>query len=219
MKSPILLFCLLVFNYSIAQNNTIKVLDTDFSKGRLTKLQTITLEDVSKFHGHLCDGLVVGFLGLKEVVYKLFPDSIADRTNIRIVSKSSPCLTDIAIYLSGGRYQFNTFYVSDSIEFIYVVQRIDNGNTYGVKLKPGIKPHSIDSLGNLANQGKSTACVIDTLHEMENKFLYQLLLAKPSEIFIVEAIPHYSWKPSLTNTFIKTDILNKNLKSCETVIH
>jgi acetolactate decarboxylase len=44
-----------------AQNPAIKVMDTDFSKGRLTHQQTITLDDAAKFHGHLCDGLVVGF--------------------------------------------------------------------------------------------------------------------------------------------------------------
>jgi acetolactate decarboxylase len=49
----------------------IKTNDTDFSKGRLGHTQEITIDDVAKFHGHLCDGLVVGFLGLREALYKL----------------------------------------------------------------------------------------------------------------------------------------------------
>ena len=200
---------------SFAQNPSIKVLDTDFSKGRLTHQQIISLSDVAKFHGHLCDGLVVGFLGLREALYKIYPDSIIDRTNTRIVSKSSPCLTDIAIYLSGGRYQFNTFYVDDSIKYAFIVQRIDNGKAYGVKLKSGVKPTVIDSLGNLANNGKLSACEIDSLHKMENNFIEKLYESNSQEIFIVEEITNFFWKPVFKNTFIKTDILNKQKQECK----
>ncbi|MEX2411632.1 MAG: FmdE family protein [Candidatus Paceibacterota bacterium] len=103
------------------RNPTIQTIDTDFSKGKLIHTQNISLNDTAKFHGHLCDGLVVGFLGLKEALLLLYPNGIVDRTNTQIVSKSSPCLTDVAIYLTGGRYQFNTFYVDDNIEYTYIV--------------------------------------------------------------------------------------------------
>jgi acetolactate decarboxylase len=199
---------------AFGQNPVIRVLDTDFSKGRLTHRQTISLEDAAKFHGHLCDGLAVGFLGLREALYHLYPDSIVDRTNTRIISKSSPCLTDIAIYLTGGRYQFNSFYVSDSIPYMYIVQRIDNGKTFGINLKPGIKPAMIDSLGNLANSGKLDACGLDSLQQMETLFLHQILAANPQQSFLVKDIGPYEWKPILTNTFLKTDIINKKQKNC-----
>lgn len=201
--------------FSFGQTPSIKVLDTDFSKGRLTNQQTITLEDAAKFHGHLCDGLVVGFLGLREALYKLYPDSIIDRTNTRVVSKSSPCLTDIGVYLTGGRYQFNSFYVSDSIQYAYIVQRIDYGKTFGVKLKSGVKPTAIDSLGTLANKGQLDACSIDTLHSMESKFTQTLLGSRPQDIFTVVEISNFIWRPVLQNTFIKTDILNKQKQKCK----
>jgi len=212
--NTIIVFVFLYVN-SFAQNPTIKVLDTDFSKGRLTNEQTISLEDAAKLHGHLCDGLVAGFLGLREALYKLYPDSIIDRTNTRVVSKSSPCLTDIGIYLTGGRYQFNTFYVSDSIKFTFVVQRIESGKTYGVKLKTGVKPPAIDSLGSLANKGKLDACSIDTLHTLENKFSHQLLTSNPQDIFILEEIINFIWQPVLQNKLIKTDVLNKKIPKCK----
>lgn len=215
MKSLLLLSCLFMMDNLFAQNPSLKVLDTDFSKGRLIHQQTITLDDVVKFHGHLCDGLVVGFLGLREALYKIYPDSIIDRTNTRVVSKSSPCLTDIAIYLTGGRYQFNTFYVSDSIKYAFIVQRIDNGKTYGVKLKSGIKPAAIDSLGNLANAGKLDACSIDSLHQIENRFLHHLLVTNPQEAFLVDEIKNFIWQPGLQNKFLKTDILNKQMVKCK----
>lgn len=214
MKLKIILLLLVFSNLGFSQNPSIKVLDTDFSKGRLQNIQTITLNDAAKLHGHLCDGLVVGFLGLKETLYRLYPDSIIDRTNNRIVSKSSPCITDIAIFLSGARYQYNTYYVSDSIKYLFVVQRIDNEQIYGVKLKEGLKPAAIDSLGRLATKGELDACGIDNLRKLESEFSSLLLSKKPQDLFIIEEIESYKWLPVLNGNFLKTDVLNKKLQNC-----
>jgi len=214
MKLFLLLFLLIFIQTSYSQDISVKVLDTDFSKGRLIHQQTITLDDAAKFHGHLCDGLAVGFRGLIEAAYKLYPDSIIDRTNTRIVSKSSPCIADIAIYLTGGRYQYNSFYISDSIKYLYIIQRIDNGKVFGVNLKPGIKPSIIDSLGNIATSRKLDACHIDYLKELEISFLQKILLANPSSIFMVEQVKGFEWKSTLVKTFIKTDVINKNKPRC-----
>ena len=214
MKHILFIFSLLLIQNSFAQNPSIKVLDTDFSKGRLQNVQTITLDDAVKLHGHLCDGLVVGFLGLKETLYKLYPDSIIDRTNSRIVSKSSPCLTDIAIFMTGARYQYNTYYVSDSINYLFIVQRMDNEKAYGVKLKSGLKPTAIDSLGRLATKGELNACGIDSLRKLENQFSTFLLSQKPQDLFIIEEIKNYKWLAILKSNFLKTDVLNKKLQNC-----
>jgi acetolactate decarboxylase len=117
-----------------------ETIDTDFSKGRLNHKQVIRINDLEKFHGHLCDGLVVGSLAIQEAMKELYPHKPIDRTNLRIVSKPSPCLTDVAVYLSGGRYQYNTFYVDTEFEGLYIIQRIDNLKTISVSLNEGIKP-------------------------------------------------------------------------------
>ncbi|OYU95515.1 MAG: hypothetical protein CFE21_10245 [Bacteroidetes bacterium B1(2017)] len=210
-----LIFLLLGLGSTFAQNPTIKVLDTDFSKGRLNKTTILTLEDVGKFHGHLCDGLALGFMGLREGLSMLYPDSIIDRTNTRIVSKSSPCITDIAIYLTGARYQYNSFYVSDSIPYLFIVQRKDNSKTIGIKLKPGIKPYAIDSLGKLANDGRLSACELNSLKKLEDEFTQYILQTNPKEIFVLVEITDFNWDPKLSNSFIKTDIINKAKSNCE----
>lgn len=214
MKFTFFIMTLLIVQNTFAQTPSIKVLDTNFSKGTLNHKQTVTLKDVAKFHGHLCDGLVVGFLGAKEVLYKLYPDGLVDRTNTRIISKSSPCLTDVAIYLTGGRYQFNTFFVSDSINYIYVIQRISNGKAFGVKLKPGTKPAEIDRLGNLAIDKKLNACKLEELRKLEEAFSKKMLNSNPSDKFIIEELFDFKWTPQLQNNFLKTDIINKDTLSC-----
>ncbi len=194
---------------------TLKVIDTDFSKGRLTLEHELSLNDLENFHGHLCDGLVVGFLGIKEGLDILYTNGIIDRTNTRIVSKSSPCLTDVAIYISGGRYQFNSFYVDNSIENgFYIIQRKDNKKTVLVNLNKGVKPSEINELGIKAVKGELPACDLDKLKKMEDNFSNMLLSTNPEDNFSVTEINDFEWKPVLKNDYIKTDVLNKNKSNC-----
>jgi len=195
---------------------TITVVDTDFSKGRLGLKHELSLEDLEKFHGHLCDGLVVGFMGINEGLKQLYPNEVIDRTNTRIISKSSPCLTDVAIYISGGRYQYNTFYVDDNIENgFYIIQRIDNNKTVKVQLSKGIKPSKIDVLGAKAIKGELSACELDQLKKLEDDFSAHLLSTNSADNFTITTIENFNWQPTIKNDFIKTDILNKNKNLCQ----
>ena len=194
---------------------TIVVNDTDFSKGRLGLQHNLYISDLEKFHGHLCDGLVVGFLGIKEGLEELYPNGIVDRTNTRIVSRSSPCLTDVAVFVTGGRYQFNSFYVSDSIEDgFYIIQRIDTEEAVKVKMKEGVKPDLIGEMGAKAIKGELAECDLDKLKELENKFSKKLLNSNPKDNFAVLKINNFKWNPILRSKYLKTDILNKNKSKC-----
>ncbi len=192
----------------------LRVNDTDFSKGRLGNIQKVELKDLSKFHGHLCDGLVVGHLALQEALLQLYPDGIIDRTNTRIISKPSPCLTDAAIYLTGARYQFNSFYVSEDIDGLYTVQRIDNGKTVVVQMNQGVKPEAINLLGAKAVKGELSPCELDGLKAMEDDFSEKLLQTDPKTNFTVAELSDFEWNPVLKNDFVKTDILNKDSGKC-----
>jgi formylmethanofuran dehydrogenase subunit E len=192
-----------------------ETIDTDFSKGRLTHRQTITIADLEKFHGHLCDGLVVGVLAVQQAMQELYPNQPIDRTNLRIVSKPSPCLTDVAIYLTGGRYQFNTFYVDTDFEGLYIFQRMDNLQTVTVSLISGVKPTVINSLGNIAIRQELSPCDIDRLKKLEDDFTETLIHSNPGNIFSVKEISNFRWSPNQKNDFLKTDIINKHLPECK----
>ncbi|MCC5924449.1 MAG: formylmethanofuran dehydrogenase subunit E family protein [Crocinitomicaceae bacterium] len=191
------------------------VIDTDFSKGRLNHKQKITINDLEKFHGHLCDGLVVGAIAMQEAMKGLYPNEPIDRTNLRIVSKPSPCLTDVAIYLTGGRYQYNTFYVDTAFEGLYLIQRIDDLKTVSVSLNEGVKPTEIDSLGNIAILQNLSPCDIDYLRKLEDDFTQTLIDSEPSELFTVKEVSTFEWRPNPKHDYLKTDVLNKNLSNCK----
>ncbi len=214
-RLPWTLGLLLLLGCSHTNKVEFTCIDTDFSKGRLTHLQKIDQEDLVKFHGHLCDGLVVGALAMQEAMRSLYPHQPIDRTNLRIVSKPSPCLTDVAIYLTGGRYQFSTFYADSTIDGIYNVQRIDNGAAVQVSLNSGVKPSEIDRLGKLATMQQLSPCGLDSLRKMEDDFTTFLLAANPHDIFTTMLLADYKWAFHNNTGFKKIDILNKNAGRCK----
>lgn len=187
----------------------LSVLDTDFSKGKLRHHQSVSLEDLTRFHGHRCDGLAIGFVGLKTVLYKLFPDSVIDRTNLRAISQPAPCLVDAATYMTGARYPFNTFYATRDIAYLFIVQRADNGLALGIQLKAGVKPAEIIRLSALAEQRKLSDEGLLELKRLEDTFTDFILRTPPEQLFAITELKDFDWQPVLRNDFIKTDVLNK----------
>ena len=130
-------------------------------------------------------------------------------------SKPSPCLTDAAVYMTGGRYQFNTFFVDTAFEGLYILQRVDNSQAVRVSLNVGVKPPVIDSLGAIAVRRQLSPCAIDSLRSIEDKFTETLLTAQTEDLFTVSILTDFVWEPKLRYDFSKIDILNKTLPPCE----
>ena len=210
MKKYFILCLLLVSFTAFVGAQQCRVIDTDFSKGQLKHKQPLEYEDLVKFHGHSCDGLLEGMLALQLGLKELYPNGIIDRTNTRVVSKSSPCLTDAAIYLTGGRYQYNSFYVDNAFEGLYILQRKDTKKTVRLIRKAGVKPSLIDSLGALAIQQKLSYVELQKLRKLEEAYADKLRASVPATLFTVKIINDFNWQSNLKKTFVKTDIINKN---------
>ncbi|PWH85075.1 hypothetical protein DIT68_10565 [Brumimicrobium oceani] len=95
-------------------------------------------------------------------------------------------MTDVAVYLTGGRYQFNTFYVDTDFQGLYIIQRIDDLKTVSVSLNNGVKPTTIDSLGYVAIQQNLSPCDIDHLQQLEDNFTETLIQSNPTKLFTVK---------------------------------
>lgn len=215
IKNISFLLTLLLFIVENASTQNIKVNDTDFSKGRLGNIQTINIDDVAKFHGHKCDGLVEAFLALELALNEIYPNGIVDRTNTRVISKSSPCMADVAIYLTGGRYQFNTFYIDNEIDGLFIVEKIDIEEKILVQRKENVKPQKIDELGKVAIQKKLNSCQLNKLKALEEEYSEKLLKGISSDFFDLKKVKNLEWHPNMKNDYIKTDIINKNQSKCE----
>jgi formylmethanofuran dehydrogenase subunit E len=86
-----------------------EVVDTRSAQGRLDpRPKQVTVRDLILFHGHACDGLLRGAYALRALADAAFPGRPFDRTDLMVVSKNSPCLGDVAAFLTGGRARFGT---------------------------------------------------------------------------------------------------------------
>ena len=191
------------------------VLDTESSHGRYSKSsKEIKFDDLVKFHGHACDGLYRGSYALAVAFAELFPNGTIDRTDLRVISRNSPCLGDAVTYLTGGRIRFGTQDVENMPGVWYIIQRIATGEAVSVSEDEGFFPEEISkieaSLPELS--GDILSEKLDKLKEMQDTWIRKVLLnSKPTEHYHVKRVK-YTWKEvQYSNKGIRTDIIFKDV--------
>ncbi|MEI8377533.1 MAG: formylmethanofuran dehydrogenase subunit E family protein [bacterium] len=198
-----------------SQNNMpIKVLDTNSSLGRYsTYTKKIGLKDLALIHGHLCDGLVIAFVELKEVLKKLFPNGVIDRTDLRVVSKNGPCWVDAAAMMTGARINFGTLSIDKNVGNGFIVQKISTGETYQVKLKDGVFPVELAELeAKIKSEARAGKKVSDDdiqkLEAMANELSKKVLNTELDKLMEIKKIEDYKFKQNI-EVGVRTDIMNK----------
>jgi formylmethanofuran dehydrogenase subunit E len=120
---------------------TFAVVDTRSAQGRLDQREKIvTVRDLILFHGHACDGLLRGVWAMRALADIAFGASPLDRSDLMVVSKNSPCLGDVAAYLTGARVRFGTHRLDDDLGLGFIVQRCSTGETWEVREEAGFFP-------------------------------------------------------------------------------
>ena len=194
---------------------TFKVLDTESSHGRYSReYKQIRFEDMVKFHGHACDGLYRGTYALSVALGMLFPDGIVDRTDLRAVSRNSPCLGDAASYLTGARVRFGTQDVMNEPGVWYILQKISNLEAVYVYEEKGFFPEEISkieySLSQLSKYQLPNK--LTELKEKQDNWVRNILLStKPGEHYFAKKLD-YKWiDVPYANKGVRSDILFKDV--------
>lgn len=187
---------------SAKYNAPIMVLDTDSALGRYSlKTKAVGLKDITRFHGHMCDGLVIAFLEIRAVLDKLFPNGTIDRTDLRAVSKNGPCWVDTVMYMTGARINFQTLRIDSTIGDGFIIQRISTGEAYSVHLKPGVFPKEQAELEKkirkLRAEGQPVSAVdIDAVETMADALSKKLLNTPGSEFLEIKPLAGYRFVPA-----------------------
>jgi len=189
-----------------------EVLDTESALGRYAPMsKTITLTDMIKFHGHACDGLIQAAAALKLALNELYPDGIIDRTDLRILSKNGPCFMDASAYLTGGRINFGTLDVDNTLGASWIVQRISNNKTVKVSRRNGVFPEELEALEKKVKSGKATPAEVTKTRDLAWVFSKDLLSHPLSDSFSVEVLSNYQYPESVyANVGQRGDIKHKN---------
>ncbi len=189
-----------------------EMLDTESALGRYAPMtKTITVKDLVKFHGHACDSLVQASAALKLAFNDLFPDGIIDRTDLRILSKNSPCFTDVSAYLTGGRINFGTLDVDNKLGASWIVQRISDGKAVKVSRREGVFPEELDRLEKKVKSGTATPAEVTQTRDAAWDFSKNLLSHPLTESFLVEELHNFQYPESVyENVGQRGDIKHKN---------
>lgn len=192
------------------------VKDTESSHGRYARsAREIGAEDIMKFHGHACDGLFRGIYAMSVAMKTLFPEGIIDRTDLRVISRNSPCIGDVASYITGGRIRFGTQDVTSEPGVWYIVQRISDGKAVKVTENKEFFPREISELEKelAASEYEKLPALVDLLQEMQDKWVRNVLLnTRPEENYSAEFV-NMEWKEvTYENKGMRTDIIYKNVR-------
>ena len=195
------------------------VRDTESSHGRYARnAREIHAEDILKFHGHACDGLFRGIYAISVAMKSLFPEGIIDRTDLRVISRNSPCIGDVASYITGGRVRFGTQDVTYEPGVWYIVQRISDRKAVRVTENMGFFPEEISNLEKdlAASDYERVPALVDLLQKTQDKWVQNVLLnTRPEDNYSVESIS-IDWKDvPYEHKGMRTDIIYKNVRRVE----
>jgi hypothetical protein len=196
-----------------------EVIDTRSAQGRLdVRRKPVTMRDLILFHGHACDGLLRGAYALRALADVAFPGRPFDRSDLLVVSKNSPCLGDVAAYLTGGRARFDTHRLDENLGVGYLVQVISTGEAWEVREEPGFFPRLIATWeaallegDRIAPDDKAEFIAVNEAAQW-NWVRTTLLPSRPAEHYPVRTL----YSPDLPPTrhaAKRTDTLNRNFRA------
>ena len=172
------------------------VLDTESSLGPYApRSKRITIDDLVKMHGHVCDGLVTAACALQVGLDALYPDGVVDRTDTGCITKNSPCYGDVAAYLTGGRVRFGTQKIDPSLGNEFVLYRFSTGQAVRASLREGRFPRALADLETKLRSGDFTDEEMRACQRLGWDFARELLQHPPTDSFEVQVLPELTWTP------------------------
>ncbi len=190
-----------------------EVIDTRSAQGRLDRRsKTVTVADLVLFHGHACDGLVRGVWAMRALADVAFGDAPLDRSDLLVVSKNSPCLGDVAAYLTGGRARYGTHRLDDTLGVGFEVQVRSTGACFEVREEPGFFPERIAAweaalLGDLDEAEKRELLAVHETAQWD-WVRQELLPSAPGDHYRARRIDHLDLPPALAEAR-RTDTVNR----------
>lgn len=194
---------------------TFLVLDTRSAQGRLEQRpKSVSVADLILFHGHACDGLLRGAYALRALFNLAFGDLPIDRTDILVVSKNSPCLGDVAAYLTGARARFGTHRLDDDLGVGFQIQMISTGQAWEVHEEPGFFPPLIADWERALSRGDLPEADLPELIAINeeaqwNWVRHELLPTRPAEHYHARQLDSLTPPPAIHRA-TRTDIINRS---------
>ncbi len=195
-----------------------EVIDTRSAQGRLDgRPKTVAVADLALFHGHVCDGLVRAAYAFRALGDRAFAGAPFDRSDLLVVSKNSPCLGDVAAYLTGGRARFGTHRLDESLGVGFIVQVRSTKTLWEVREEAGFFPAIVSAWeaalliadGLLGEEEKAEMTAVNEAVQWD--WVRTVLLpSRPVDHYVVRSLQDASLPPALFDAR-RTDTVNRDL--------
>lgn len=200
------------------QAEPLRVLDTDSALGRLSlRPKELTLKDLARVHGHLCDGLVISWIALRAALRELYSQRVVDRTDLRVISKNGPCWVDAAAWTTGARINHGTLILDNTVGDGFIVQRISTGETVRVWLRPGVFPAELAELERTIRSRRSSGAPvapenIDRAEALAADLSRRLLNQPSEEVVELERMRDFIFPTASPNLIApRSDVINRDI--------
>lgn len=172
-----------------------RVRDTVNKYGRYAgDTKTITLQDLIRYHGHFCGGLVEGAMALQVAFNRLFADGVIDRTDLRVASNNSACGADVANYLTGARTRFGSHLLDRTLGASeYVVERLSTKNSVRVSINQQTYPVEVRALMKTIESGAYDPADIDRFQELQWQYARVLVSQPAIDAVDIQDATSYQW--------------------------
>lgn len=170
----------------------VEVVDTASSLGPLAaKPRKVSLTDLVRDHGHLCDGLVVAAAGIAYGLQTLFPDGVVDRTDLAVTTNRSACYGDVAAYLTGARHRYGSLAIDPQLGDEWILHRRSTGATVAVRLRPGIKPAELPKIEAQLRAAECPRALIEKVQRIQRHYALDVVTRPPEKIFEIQRLRKY----------------------------
>ena len=145
-----------------------------------------------------------------------------DRSDLMVVSKNSPCLGDVAAYLTGGRARFATHRLDDTLGVGFQIEVLSTGAAWEVREESGFFPAYIAAweAALLADDlGPVDKAELLAVHEAAQwDWVRQVLLAStPADHYRVARLDRLELPPALLQAR-RTDTVNRAVAAPSEVV-
>ena len=193
------------------------VKDTDSALGRYNLYpKKLDIKMLARAHGHLCDGLVLSYVELSNLLPTLFADGVIDRTDLRVVAKNSPCLVDTSGLMTGARINHRRLSLDNSLGGSFIVQKISTGEAYKVELADTGFMKAMrakeDEIKTKQKAGQEvTAKDVDEVEALAFEAMKHLLNTDPKKLLKITKLKEYHFHFDLKDIGPRSDIGNRSV--------
>ncbi len=162
---------------------------------RGTSIDPTTVEDIARFHGHMCPGLAMGIRAAEVALREIGPHSSDEE--VVTLTETNMCAVDAIQYLTGCTFGKGNLIHLDYGKNAYTFIRRSDGKAIRISTRPGAFDRSPEYSRLSAKVREKSATEEERAHfkELRANRTEAILQAREDELYVVEEVENVEIPP------------------------